>query len=45
MPIPKRSVLAQIASVWSRDCKVMMRMKTDGPLYHIKDVQDIDNPL
>lgn len=35
----------KIVGAWSRDCKVMMRVKTDGPLYHIKDVQDIENAL
>lgn len=35
----------KIVGAWSRDCKVMMRVKTDGSLYPIKDVQDIENAL
>lgn len=35
----------KIVDAWSSDCKVMMRVKTNGSLYPIKDVQDIENAL
>lgn len=35
----------RIVGAWSRDCRVMMRVRAEGPVYHIKEVQDIEAAL